>query len=77
MSVGGENKDSQTVPRGIAVVEIGDELVNVNGDFTIRDKTIDYIVSTMLTEDEKREINTLIGSVLEQIKKDAAKTTVS
>ncbi len=40
-------------------------------------KTIDDIVSTMLTEDEKREINTLIGSVLEQIKKDAAKTTVS
>jgi hypothetical protein len=32
---------------------------------------------SLLTEDEKREINTLIGSVLEQIKKDAAKTTVS
>ena len=36
-------------------------------------KTIDGIVSTMLTEDEKRDINT----VLEQIKKDATKTTVS
>lgn len=36
-------------------------------------KTIDDIVSTMLTEDEKRDINT----VLEQIKKDSAKTTVS
>ena len=32
---------------------------------------------SLLTEDEKRDINTLIGSVLEQIKKDAAKTTVS
>ena len=36
-------------------------------------KTIDDIVSTMLTEDEKRDINTLIESVLEQIKKDMAK----
>lgn len=36
-------------------------------------KIIDGIVSTMLTEDEKRDINT----VLEQIKKDAAKTIVS
>ena len=37
MTVGNDNKDAQTVPKGIAVVEIGDEFVNVNGNLTKND----------------------------------------
>lgn len=37
MIVGNESKDVHVVTKGIAVVEIGDELVNINGEFTIND----------------------------------------
>ena len=37
MTVGSENKDIQTVPKGIAVVEIGNEFVNINGSFFLND----------------------------------------
>lgn len=46
MTVGNESKDIHVVTKGIAVVEIGDSLVNVNGDFTINDKSTDYIVES-------------------------------
>ena len=40
MTVGNENKDIHVVTKGIAVVEIGDSLVNVNGLFTINNTPI-------------------------------------
>ena len=38
MTVGSADKEAITVPKGIAVVEIGDDLVNVNGLLTLNDE---------------------------------------
>jgi len=40
MTVGSENKEAITVSKGIAVVEIGDDLVNVNGELTENDNVV-------------------------------------
>lgn len=40
LTVGSGSKDAITLTKGIAVVEIGDELVNVNGTLTVLDKSI-------------------------------------
>ena len=42
MTVGSEDKEIVIVPKGIAVVEIGDELVNINGELTINDLPIGH-----------------------------------
>ena len=39
-TIGSENKDAQTIPKGIAVVEIGDEFVNVNGLLTVNNEPV-------------------------------------
>ncbi|MBR6689758.1 MAG: hypothetical protein IKL65_00305 [Bacilli bacterium] len=38
MTVGNTDKEAITVPKGIAVVEIGDDLVNINGLLTLNDE---------------------------------------
>ena len=40
MTIGSENKDIHVVTKGIAVVEIGDSLVNINGILTVNDQSI-------------------------------------
>lgn len=49
MTIGNENKDIHIVTKGKAVVEIGDALVNVNGDFTINDVQIQTNASSTVS----------------------------
>ena len=49
MTVGSEDKEAITLPKGTAVVEIGEDLVNINGELTVNDKK-DLFVKVSSTE---------------------------
>ena len=82
MTVGSDNRDAQTVPKGIPVVEIGDELVNVNGTLTVNDAPLFdplsvYPVGSIYLSVNSTNPSTLFGGTWQQITDDAYLKIVS
>ena len=64
MTVGEEDKTAITVPKGIAIVEIGEDLVNINGNLTISDEDGNNEVNVL----EKMNTNTEnISSLIDEL----------